>query len=350
MYQVDASAPGGFRVEEELVTLDGWRPVATIRPDSATGMNNPRIFPILTDHLGTPRKVLDGNTGQVRWSWDAKQPFGHELPNEAPTAGLPAFTFDVRFPGQRFDEETGLFQNGFRDYHPGLGRYVQSDPLGLEAGWNTYAYAGNAATYLFDPTGLFELNAANTAAFIWGINAELLPGIGEFSVPRTVCQTGEAFQAGSSLAGISNYIAPFKGGIKSVLSMASRKPLRTASGRIFGRHGDVQGAIPGNQSHHVIQDAAVRHLPNYSRYGATAVSLRGGSWAKDEHGFASSVQRKAIRGGGTYAAERRIGYRGLREAGVSRQESREIISHSDSYFRSIGVTPSTPTNIPKDRR
>ena len=73
-----------------------------------------------SDHLGTPRKVLDGGTGETRWSWDAKQPFGHEMPNETPTVGQPAFVFDLRFPGQRFDEETGLFQNGFCDYHPGL--------------------------------------------------------------------------------------------------------------------------------------------------------------------------------------------------------------------------------------
>ena len=154
VYVVDATQPNGYRVEEEYVHLDGWRPVAVVRPDPAMGMANPKIFPILTDHLGTPRKVLDGNTGEVRWSWDAKQPFGHEMPNETPTAGQAVFTFDLRFPGQRYDEETGLFHNGFRDYHPGLGRYVQSDPLGLEAGWSTYSYAHSSSTNLLDPYGL----------------------------------------------------------------------------------------------------------------------------------------------------------------------------------------------------
>ena len=151
---VDASQPNRYRVEEEYVHLDGWRPVAVVRPSLTVGMANPDIYPILSDHLGTPRKVLDGNTGEVRWSWDAKQPFGHEMPNETPTAGQAAFTFDLRFPGQRFDEETGLFHNGFRDYHAGLGRYVQSDPLGLEAGWNTYSYAGGNPMSRMDPQGL----------------------------------------------------------------------------------------------------------------------------------------------------------------------------------------------------
>ena len=154
VYVPDSSQPNGFRVEEEYVHLDGWRPVAVIRPDSVAGMSNPRIFPVLTDHLGTPRKVLDGGTGEARWAWDAKQPFGHELPAETPTAGLAAFTLDLRFPGQRFDVETGLFQNGFRDYHPGLGRYIQSDPLGLEAGWNTYGYVEGNPIFGIDPLGL----------------------------------------------------------------------------------------------------------------------------------------------------------------------------------------------------
>ncbi len=165
VYVVDSGASNGYRVEEEYVHLDGWRPVAVVRPDAATGMANPQVFPILTDHLGTPRKVLDGDTGETRWAWDAKQPFGHELPNETPTPGLPAFAFDLRFPGQRYDDETGLFHNGFRDYHPGLGRYVQSDPLGLEAGWNTFAYVGAGPLEAIDPDGLLKRDSHGNLIF-----------------------------------------------------------------------------------------------------------------------------------------------------------------------------------------
>jgi RHS repeat-associated protein len=44
--------------------------------------------------------------------------------------------------------------NYFRDYAPSLGRYVQSDPIGLEGGLNTYSYAnGNPLRYI-DPDGL----------------------------------------------------------------------------------------------------------------------------------------------------------------------------------------------------
>lgn len=63
----------------------------------------------------------------------------------------------VRFPGQYFDQETGLVHNGFRDYDPLSGRYIQSDPLGLYGGGpNTYGYVGSSPLRYFDRLGLFK--------------------------------------------------------------------------------------------------------------------------------------------------------------------------------------------------
>ena len=142
-----------WNTDSEYIYLDNWRTIAVVRPDDSTGMNTPHIHPILSDHLGTPRKVLNGNTGETLWSWDAKDPFGNEMPNENPM-GAGNFILDLRFPGQQFDSESGFFHNGFRTYHPKWGRYIQSDPLGLEAGWNTYVYVEGNPVSVIDPEGL----------------------------------------------------------------------------------------------------------------------------------------------------------------------------------------------------
>jgi RHS repeat-associated protein len=118
---------------------------------SAFAQSTADIFYIYADHLNTPR-VITNNVGQPVWRWDNVDPFGANAPNENP-GGLGTFTCNLRFPGQYFDRETGLHYNYFRDYDPSIGRYIQSDRIGLGGGLNTYAYvAGNPLSYA-DPTG-----------------------------------------------------------------------------------------------------------------------------------------------------------------------------------------------------
>jgi RHS repeat-associated protein len=65
---------------------------------------------------------------------------------------------NLRFPGQYFDQETGLHQNWFRDYSPKTGRYMEADPIGLGASPNLFAYTeGNPLTGS-DPLGLVRIN------------------------------------------------------------------------------------------------------------------------------------------------------------------------------------------------
>ncbi|WP_187363519.1 RHS repeat-associated core domain-containing protein [Massilia frigida] len=61
------------------------------------------------------------------------------MPDENPNR-LGNFTFNLRFPGQYYDRETNLHYNYYRDYDPQTGRYVQSDPIGLDGSINTYSY------------------------------------------------------------------------------------------------------------------------------------------------------------------------------------------------------------------
>jgi len=106
------------------------------------------VLYVHTDHLGSPQKMTDVAGAVV---WDAAfTPFGQA----AAISG--AAVNNLRFPGQYFDAETGLHDNWMRDYDPGLGRYIQSDPIGLAGGLNTYAYVGGNPLNRIDPFGLAE--------------------------------------------------------------------------------------------------------------------------------------------------------------------------------------------------
>ncbi|NIM98357.1 MAG: hypothetical protein GTO24_09855, partial [candidate division Zixibacteria bacterium] len=54
-----------------------------------------------------------------------------------------------------FDTETGLHYNYFRDYHPGIGRYIEPDPIGLKGGISLYPYVSNNPVNYVDPEGKF---------------------------------------------------------------------------------------------------------------------------------------------------------------------------------------------------
>jgi RHS repeat-associated protein len=110
-----------------------------------------QVFYIDSDQINTPRLITDLNNTPV-WQWTG-DPFGVNLPNENPT-GQGTFTYNQRFAGQYFDRETNLHYNYYRDYDPQTGRYIESDPIGLEGGINTYAYVGGNPVSGVDPRGL----------------------------------------------------------------------------------------------------------------------------------------------------------------------------------------------------
>lgn len=102
---------------------------------------------IHTDHLGTPI-VATGKDGSITWK-AVTEAFGA-------TGALPesVIQINLRFPGQYFDSETETHYNFNRDYRSNLGRYIQSDPIGLRGGQNLFAYVGGNPLGLTDPTGL----------------------------------------------------------------------------------------------------------------------------------------------------------------------------------------------------
>lgn len=107
------------------------------------------------DHLGTPRAIIDGSRNVAIWEWKLTgEAFGATPPNQDPDGDGNTFTFDLRFPGQRYDQATGLNYNYFRDYDPSTGRYAESDPIGLDGGVSTYGYVGASPLMWKDTYGL----------------------------------------------------------------------------------------------------------------------------------------------------------------------------------------------------
>ena len=151
-YTLDPGQNHGVDLESSTagtVAADAIRIVA----DSATPQN---VAYIHADHLATPQKMTDPS-GTVVWDRDAL-PFG-QTASLTGTGELP-----LRFPGQYYDDETGLYYNYFRDYDPSTGRYIQSDPIGLAGGLNTYAYVGGNPINATDPYG------ESWRFVFWGVN------------------------------------------------------------------------------------------------------------------------------------------------------------------------------------
>ena len=82
-----------------------------------------------------------------------------------------SFVYNLRLPGQYYDVETGLSYNTWRDYDPGTGRYVESDPIGLKGGIDTYAYAKDGPGLLVDPFGLFSLTIQDSWSAVGSLPA-----------------------------------------------------------------------------------------------------------------------------------------------------------------------------------
>jgi RHS repeat-associated protein len=157
VYDEEGHLLGEYRAADstELVWL-GDTPLAVIKPSGSPqgGMvaGTAKVYFVQPDHLDTPRVIVNA-ANQPVWSWNSA-PFGDTAANEQPTVSLASFQFNLRFPGQQFDAETGSHYNYFRDYEAGTGRYLQSDPIGLIAGLGVFSYVENQPQAGVDKRGL----------------------------------------------------------------------------------------------------------------------------------------------------------------------------------------------------
>ena len=159
----------------------------------------PTLHFVHTDHLGAPQAI--SNAGQqVVWAGDY-DPFG------GVTTTVSTMVNNVRFPGQYADADSSLHYNYFRDYDPNLGRYIETDPLGLAAAANRYLYVDHDPVNAIDPTGLVEWTGrfwtVGASAFISGwdhwifnLESECDPFTGQKIIARVIA-SGDGLEFGN---------------------------------------------------------------------------------------------------------------------------------------------------------
>ena len=128
---------------EETIFL-GDMPLAVIHP---TG-----VYFVRSDYRNTPRQI-DNSSQAAVWSWDPAD-FGETSANQKLSGAT--FGYNQRFPGPYYDGATLKNFNYFRDYDPAVGRYLESDPIGLQSGTNTYTYVGANPVSNVDLYGLLN--------------------------------------------------------------------------------------------------------------------------------------------------------------------------------------------------
>ncbi|MBC5763896.1 RHS repeat-associated core domain-containing protein [Ramlibacter albus] len=148
-----------------------WLPIMNGDPIPIGMYRNGKLYAVHADHLGTPRLITDADNKPV-WQWPYSA-FGNNKPTgvlaittidgqSIVRATKPPVEYNLRFPGQYWDEESNLAYNFRRWYRPLDGRYTQFDPIGLRGGPNGFNYARQDPLRRVDPSGLFDF-----AGHVW---------------------------------------------------------------------------------------------------------------------------------------------------------------------------------------
>ena len=170
-------AAGSFSLSARAT--DNGGATSTTQPQVVTvAAAGAQVYYLYADQVNAAREITSA-AGTVVWRADVTEPFGANIPNENPS-NQGGFTYNMRFPGQYFDKETGLHSNYFRDYDSKFGRYIQSDPIGLAGGLNTYGYVEANPLLNIDPFGLQSVTGE-----YGGGRAGRLPLPGDILAPGT---------------------------------------------------------------------------------------------------------------------------------------------------------------------
>lgn len=190
-------------------------------------IENGTPYYVITNAVGAPVAATNASK-EVVWRWHPL-PFGGGAVDDDPDGDGQAFTLQQRLPGQYADAETGFYTNGFRDYDPASGRYLEPDPIGLAGGMNSYVYVDNNPLSSIDPYGLYRIEVGA----YFGFGGSLIFGRNE--------ATGQYFLGGALGVG-------FGGGVTVDPDGASpdgANARQCDAGVSLGGNIDVSAGLPG---------------------------------------------------------------------------------------------------------
>ncbi|MBS4051171.1 MAG: RHS domain-containing protein, partial [Methylomonas sp.] len=239
-YDLQGRLLGEDRVPADYVYLDG-EPLARVDYNLSDWSGNVASWNIAYYHnnpLGAPLQTTD-RLGQISWSAQL-DPFGKATPIN------PAISQNLRFPGQYYDQETGLHYNMARYYDPGIGRYLQSDPIGLAGGINTYTYVYNNPLRYTDPQGLF------------------VPAILAACAANPVCDAAVATAASATASAIGR--AAIVAGVSSLVTSDSRyrNPQKVVRGGMCTADRFATGSGVTLDQNGLLNGVSVQSFPNTS--------------------------------------------------------------------------------------
>ena len=188
-------------------------------------IKNNVVYYVHSDHLGRPQVMTNSSKTKV---WQAR----NDAYNRTVTLGS-SLGFNVGFPGQYWDVDTNLFYNYFRDYDPVIGRYVQSDPIGLLGGLNTYAYVINNPTKYVDIFGLDVLDLS--------INVKIPTFPGSPSISGSDGIKGRGFSLGVAISYPGSLGGEFDMGL--IGSVSAGGEMGVGTGKITGSFTCSSGSL-----------------------------------------------------------------------------------------------------------
>ena len=232
-----------------------------------------QTYRLISDHLGSVRLVINSSTGTVAQRLDYDE-YGNVLNDSNP--GFQPFAY----AGGLYDVDTGLVRFGARDYDVAVGRWVQSDPIGLRGGLNTYAYVrGNPIMYV-DPTGEIGLPGVAIGGVIGGVSA--------FTGAMATGSSKSSAAVAGVLGAAAGAATGFFGGVG------------VGASALLGGGTNVAGQLIGNN---IDNDPCNNSNVNW---GSVAGSAIGGGWAAVITGGAGVVSGAVI-GWGPSTASSAIG-------------------------------------------